>query len=76
MEIKVLLQPRKDGGFVAYAPALPGFIGEGSTADEALRKINEAMKLRAAGEAPAWRTDPAEVNGVWSPEAKPGFRPR
>jgi len=42
MRLKVLLHPADEGGFWAEAPALPGCVSEGSTAEEALANIREA----------------------------------
>jgi predicted RNase H-like HicB family nuclease len=42
MKLKVLLHPADEGGFWAEAPALPGCVSEGNTAEEALANIREA----------------------------------
>lgn len=41
----VLEQDKKDGGFVAIVPALPGCISEGDTFEEAVGNITEAAEL-------------------------------
>ena len=41
----VLEQDKKDGGFVATVPALPGCISEGNTFEEAVANITEAAEL-------------------------------
>ena len=45
MKLTVILEPSEEGGFTVYAPALPGCISEGSTRDEALKNIREAIEL-------------------------------
>jgi predicted RNase H-like HicB family nuclease len=40
-----LLEQEADGGYVATVPALPGYISQGDTRDEVLRKIREAADL-------------------------------
>lgn len=45
MKLKVVLEPSDEGGFTVYVPALPGCISEGSSADEALANIREAIEL-------------------------------
>jgi len=39
------LEPSEDGGHTALVPALPGCISEGDTREEALRNIEEAIRL-------------------------------
>jgi antitoxin HicB len=43
MKYRVLMEPDEDGVFVAECPALPGCISQGSTRNEALVNIKEAM---------------------------------
>lgn len=45
MKLQVVLEPSDEGGFTALAPALPGCISEGQTREEALRNIEEAIRL-------------------------------
>jgi len=34
LNIKVVLEPSKDGGYTVYTPSLPGCISEGETEEE------------------------------------------
>jgi predicted RNase H-like HicB family nuclease len=43
MQYTVLIQPRRNGGFTASVPTLPGCRSEGATEDEALDKIRTAI---------------------------------
>lgn len=45
MKVRVVLEPSDEGGFTATVPALPGCISEGDTRDEALKNIEEAIRL-------------------------------
>lgn len=45
MGYTVILEQEKDGGYVAFVPALPGCVTQGDTRDEVLRNIREAMEL-------------------------------
>jgi predicted RNase H-like HicB family nuclease len=45
MRLTVILEPSEEGGFTAFVPALPGCISEGSTREEALKNIREAIEL-------------------------------
>ncbi|MBI4149134.1 type II toxin-antitoxin system HicB family antitoxin [Candidatus Woesearchaeota archaeon] len=45
MEIKVVLEKQKEGGYTVYAPSLPGCISQGETRKEALANIREAIEL-------------------------------
>ncbi len=45
MELTVILEAQKEGGFTAYVPSLKGCISEGETKEEALRNIKEAVEL-------------------------------
>lgn len=40
---KVVVEPDKDGGYVASAPSVPGVYEQGETADEAFERMHEAM---------------------------------
>jgi predicted RNase H-like HicB family nuclease len=44
MKYKIVLEPSDEGGYTAYAPALPGCIGEGETILEALTNVREAIE--------------------------------
>ena len=45
MTLHILLEPSDEGGFTATVPALPGCISEGSTRQDALANIREAIDL-------------------------------
>jgi len=45
MKLKIVLEPRNEGGFTVYVPGLPGCISEGDTREEALANIKEAIEL-------------------------------
>lgn len=45
MKLRVILEPSDEGGFTAVVPALPGCISEGDSREEALRNIEEAIRL-------------------------------
>ena len=45
MDIKIVLEDQKEGGFTVYVPSLPGCISEGETVNEALKNIKEAIEL-------------------------------
>ena len=45
MKITIILEPQKEGGYTAYAPALPGCISQGETREEAIKNIKEAIEL-------------------------------
>jgi predicted RNase H-like HicB family nuclease len=45
MKLRVILEPSEEGGYTAIVPALPGCISEGETREEALKNIEEAIKL-------------------------------
>ena len=48
MKYRVLIEQDEDGAFVAEVPSLPGCISQGSTRDEALAGIREAIALYVA----------------------------
>ncbi len=43
MTIKVVVEPGEDRGFVAHVPALRGCWSQGSTREEAINNIREAI---------------------------------
>ena len=45
MTRRVLLYPGEDGFMVAEVPSLPGCISQGSTREEALANVREAISL-------------------------------
>jgi predicted RNase H-like HicB family nuclease len=45
MELPVILTPGEDGYVVAECPVIPGCISQGSTREEALENIREAIEL-------------------------------
>jgi predicted RNase H-like HicB family nuclease len=45
MKLRIVLEPSDEGGYTALVPSLPGCISEGDTRDEALRNIEEAIRL-------------------------------
>ncbi|MDE2320862.1 MAG: type II toxin-antitoxin system HicB family antitoxin [candidate division NC10 bacterium] len=45
MKLRVVLELSEEGGYTALVPSLPGCISEGDTREEALRNIEEAIRL-------------------------------
>lgn len=45
MELPVILTPGEDGYVVAECPVIPGCISQGSSREEALKNIREAIEL-------------------------------
>jgi len=45
MKFKIVLEESDEGGYTAYVPSLPGCISEGSTKEESLKNIQEAIEL-------------------------------
>ncbi len=43
MKFRILVEADGDGVFVATVPSLPGCISQGSTREEALRNVREAI---------------------------------
>jgi predicted RNase H-like HicB family nuclease len=39
LKSQIVLAPNDEGGYTVYVPALPGWMGEGDTADEAVQNI-------------------------------------
>jgi len=44
MEYKVVIEPGREGGWVAYIPSLPGCVSQGKTSEEALDNLREALE--------------------------------
>ena len=61
MKLTVMLEQSEEGGFTVLVPALPGCISEGSTREEALKNIREAIQLYL---------EPVEDDLVTQPEAE------
>ena len=61
MRLTIILEPSEEGGFTALVPALPGCISEGSTREEALKNIREAIELYL---------EPVEDDTAHQPEAE------
>jgi len=45
MNLRIVLEPSEDGGYTAIVPALPGCLSEGTTREEALVNVQEAIAL-------------------------------
>ena len=45
MKLRIVLEPSEEGGYTALVPSLPGCISEGDTREEAIRNIEEAIRL-------------------------------
>jgi len=45
MELTVVLEPQKEGGYTVFVPALPGCISQGENKKDALKNIREAIEL-------------------------------
>jgi predicted RNase H-like HicB family nuclease len=45
MLLKIILEPGEDSGYVARVPALRGCVSQGSTREEALANVREAIEL-------------------------------
>jgi predicted RNase H-like HicB family nuclease len=45
MKFQIILEPSKEGGYTATVPNLPGCISEGTTSEEAIQNIREAIEL-------------------------------
>lgn len=58
MEIKVVIEPGEDGGFIAHVPALRGCWSQGSSRDVALTNIREAIGAWLEAEQDKMETQP------------------
>lgn len=45
MNVKIILEPSKEGGFTVIVPSLPGCISEGDSREEAIKNIKQAIAL-------------------------------
>jgi len=45
MHIRIVLEPSDEGGYTVTVPSLPGCISQGETRQQALKNIQEAIKL-------------------------------
>lgn len=45
MNLKIVFEKTDDGGYTVFVPSLPGCISEGSTKEEAIENIKEAIEL-------------------------------
>ena len=63
MKHRVIIERDEDGMFVAEAPSLPGCVSQGRTRDEALRNIQEAIKLYIESLKAHGETIPPHVSG-------------
>ena len=45
MKYTVIVEKGRESGYVAYAPALKGCVSQGTTREEALKNIKEAMEV-------------------------------
>lgn len=61
MRVHVVLEPSDEGGYTAIVPALPGCISEGDTREEALRNIEEAIRVYL---------EPVEDDSAFAPDAE------
>ena len=59
MTLKVIIRPGEDRGFVAHVPALRGCWSQGTTRDEAIANIHEAVEVWLATQQD--KDEPGEV---------------
>jgi predicted RNase H-like HicB family nuclease len=45
MKFKVIVEEAEEGGYVVYAPSLPGCVSQGETKEEAIENIKEAIEV-------------------------------
>ena len=45
MEILIVLEQQKEGGFTVFVPSLPGCISQGDNKEDAINNIKEAIEL-------------------------------
>jgi len=56
MKLIVSLDRDEEGVWIAECPSIPGCVGQGSTRDEALKNIKEAIQLCLEVRADRWTT--------------------
>ena len=61
MKLQVILEPSEEGGYTATVPSLPGCISEGTSKEEALANIKEAVALYL---------EPVEDDRAFTPNAE------
>ncbi len=64
--VMAVVEPEEDGGFVSYAPNLPGAVSQGATEDDALSNLAEAIagclaSYHATGETIPWVHEEPEI---------------
>lgn len=66
MELKVIIQPGEDSGFVAHVPALRGCWSQGVTRQEAIANIREAVAgwLEAEQDKTQYQTAAAQIEVI------------
>ena len=45
MKYKVIVEAQEGGGLTVYVPSLPGCVSQGSTTEEAMTNIKEAIEV-------------------------------
>ncbi len=45
MKYKVIIEPQQEGGYTVYVPSLPGCVSQGTTTEEAMTNIKEAIEV-------------------------------
>src|SRR3954453_19157391 len=49
MRLRILIQPQREGGYLAECPQLPGAVAHGATWDEALEEMGAQLRETFAG---------------------------
>ena len=62
MRFRVLIETDEDGVFIATCPSLPGCVSQGTTRDEALANIRDAMVAYVASLQKHGEAIPPSVN--------------
>ena len=68
MAMQVEVEKEEDGRFIAEVPAIPGAMGYGETANEAIRKV-QALVLRILADRIDSGEDSAELSEVFTVSA-------